>query len=317
MKPLKQTVFLALFAVALVAGVALLCLASRHPFAAAASAPLHGAFAPRDCVSAATCAPLPDAFLKINQFYVLFTYPIVPHQDPSGTFIVGLDALAEIIEAHTRTDAANKVETVTLAGHSITFTDGKQTAEVDGKPVALPVTALWDTPSGKMVVPLSPILAAFHIQSHWDATHKILALQNKMFLTRITAAPDILSLIWKTQGPELSDFERSDLVPMGMKWLPARPFDRGLDLTVQNVSGKTIPRDHNHVDFIEAKYGIPGYKSLQYSAGAEGARGWNVPPIIQPPLPKNASRTATQYGVGVSKDSYSLYVLAWLLVTGK
>ena len=159
MKPPKLTVFLALLAAVL---ALLIGLAYRH-LSAAPSTPLHGAFAPRDCVSAATCSPPPDAFLKINQFYVLFTYPIVPHRDPSGTFIVGLDALAKMMEVHTRHDALRKKETILRAGHSITFTDGAATADVDGKPVALSVTALWDAPSGKMIVPLSPILAAFHV----------------------------------------------------------------------------------------------------------------------------------------------------------
>ena len=318
MKPLKQTVFLAVLAVALVAGVVLLCLAFRHPSAAAASAPLHGAFAPRDCVSAATCSPPPDAFLKINQFYVLFTYPIVPHQDPSGTFIVGLDALAKMMEAHTRHDALRKKETILRAGHSITFTDGVATADVDGKPVALAVTALWDTPSGKMIVPLSPILATFHIPSHWDATHKILTLQNKTFLTTLTDDPDTLSLIWRSQGVSLSDLKWNDLVPTVMKWFPIHSADPGFDLTVQNVSGKTIPRGRHHIDFVHATFGSAGFHSMRYGASAEGAQGpfGFGPPILLPPLSPGASRTLTDDSVEISdKSRYTLCILAWLLVT--
>ena len=311
MKPLKQMLAVALLTVG---AALLLLLAPRNPFPAP-SAPLHGAFAPRDCVSAATCTPAPDAFLKVNEFYVLFTYPIVPHLDQSGTFVVGLDALAEIMEAHTQTSAANKTETVTLSGHSITFRDRASTATVDGKSVTLPVTALWDVVSGKMIVPLSPILTAFHIRSRWDAKNKIMALQNKAFLTTITADPDTLNQIWKTQGSNLSDPERERLVPTGMKWFPVHSFDRGFDLTVKNISGKTIPRDRNHIDFVEANFGIAGNQTLQYGASAEGTRGLDLPPTIQSPLPKDASRTASHYGVEISKESYSLYVLAWLLVT--
>ncbi len=320
MKPLKQTAFLALLAVALVAGVVLLCLAFRHPSAAAASAPLHGAFAPRDCVSAATCSPPPDAFLKINQFYVLFTYPIVPHRDPSGTFIVGLDALAKIMEAHTQTSVADKAETLTFSGHSITFTDGASTAEADGKPVALPVTALWDTPSGKMVVPLSPILATFHIPSHWDATHKILTLQDKAFLTTLTNDPDTLNLVWRSQGMELSDLNRNDIVPTAMKWFPIHHSDPDFTLTVQNVSGKTIPRGCQHINLIYGIYGRGGYPITQYGANVEGADGpfGLGTPILLPPLPAGASRTITDGAMQISdKHSYTLCALAWLVVTGK
>ena len=300
--------------------VLLLLLAFRHPFAAAASAPLHGAFAPRDCVSATTCSPPPDAFLKINQFYVLFTYPIVPHRDPSGTFIVGLDALAKIMEAHTRTDAANKTETLFLPSHSITFVDGASTATVDGKPVALPVTALWDTPSGKMIVPLSPILAAFHIPSHWDATHKILTLQDKAFLTTLTNDPDTLNLVWRSQGMELSDLKRNDIMPTSMKWFPVRSSSSNFDLTVQNVSGKTIPRGRQHINLIYGIYGNGGYPITQYAAKVEGAAGpfGLGTPILLPPLPAGASRTVTQGPVeSLVGSRYTLCVLAWLVVTGK
>ena len=320
MKPLKQTAFLALLAVALVAGVVLLCLAFRHPSAAAASAPLHGAFAPRDCVSAATCSPPPDAFLKINQFYVLFTYPIVPHRDPSGTFIVGLDALANMMEAHTRTNAASKTATLFLPSHSITFADGAATADVDGKPVALPVTALWDTPSGKMIVPLSPILAAFHVQSQWDPTHRILTLHDKTFLTTLTTNSDALDLVWRTQAPRPSDYNRNDIVPTAMKWFPIHHSDPDFTLTVQNVSGKTIPRGCQHINLIYGIYGRGGYPITQYGANVEGADGpfGLGTPILLPPLPAGASRTITDGAMQISdKHSYTLCALAWLVVTGK
>lgn len=301
-----------------ISGVLLLLLAFRHPFAAAASAPLHGAFAPRDCVSAATCSPPPDAFLKINQFYVLFTYPIVPHRDPSGTFIVGLDALAKMMEAHTSTDAESKTETLFLPSHSITFADGASTATVDGKPLALPVTALWDTPSGKMVVPLSPILDTFHIQSQWDETHKILMLHDKTFLTTLTNDPDTLNLVWRTQAPSPSDYNRNDLVPTSMKWFPIHSSSSNFDLTVQNVSGKTIPRGRNHVDFIYGIFGSGGYPITQYGANVEGTDGpfGLGAPILLPPLRAGASRTVAQGPVESSVGSrYTLCVLAWLLVT--
>jgi len=316
MKPLKQTLLLALLTVG---AALLLLLAPRNPFPAP-SAPLHGAFAPRDCVSAATCSTPPDAFLKVNQFYVLFTYPIVPHRDPSGTFIVGLDALAKMMEAHTRHDAIRKTETVLLAGHSITFADGASTASVDGKPVALPVTALWDAPSGKMIVPLSPILAAFHIQSHWDVTHKILTLQNKTFLTTLTNDPDTLNLVWRSQGPSPSDFNRNDLVPTSVNWFPVHSSDPDFNLTVQNVSGKTIPRGRHHIDFIHASFGSSGFQTTRYAAWAEGADGpfGLGTPILLPPLGAGASRTLTDEGVEISdKSRYTLCVLAWLLVTHK
>lgn len=314
MKPLKQTILLALLAVT---SALLLLLTSRNPFAAP-SAPLHGAFAPRDCVSAATCSPAPDAFLKINEFYVLFTYPIVPHRDPSGTFIVGLDALAKIMEAHTRTDTASKAETVTLAGRSITFVDGASIATVDGKPVTLPVTALWDAPSGKMIVPLSPILQAFHIQSYWDETHKILALHNKAFLTTLTNNSDALDSVWRTQAPSPSDFNRNDLVPTSMKWFPIHSSDPDFKLTVQNVSGKTIPRGRQHINLIYGIYGMGGYPITQYGANVEGTDGpfGLGAPILLPPLGAGASRTITDGAMEISdKHSYTLCVLAWLLVT--
>ncbi len=314
MKPLKQTVFLALLAAAF---AVLLGLAYRQ-LSATPSAPLHGAFAPRDCVSAATCSPPPDAFLKINQFYVLFTYPIVPHRDPSGTFIVGLDALAKMMEAHTRHDALRKKETILRAGYSITFVDGASTATVDGKPVDLPVTALWDAPLGKMIVPLSPILAAFHIQSHWDATHKILTLRDKTFLTTLTDDPDTLNLIWRSQGVSLSDLKWNDLVPTVMKWFPIHSADPGFDLTVQNVSGKTIPRGRHHINFVHATFGSAGFHSMRYGASAEGAQGpfGFGTPILLPPLSPGASRALTDDSVEISdKSRYTLCILAWLLVT--
>lgn len=306
-----------LYAIQIVVAVALLLSTlSRCSFAVPAL--LHGALAPRDCVSVATCAPAPNAFLKINEFYVLFTYPIVPHRDPSGTFIVGLDALAEIMGAHTRTDAESKTETLFLPSHSITFADGESTATVDGKPVALPVTALWDTPSGKMIVPLSPILAAFHIQSHWDETHKILALHGKAFFPVFVTDPDILGPIWMQEGSNLTYPERGYVIPTVLKWSAVKGHSdtHNLQLTVHNVIKKTISCDHLYINFVQADFGVAGYPHLQYSAGGT-LHGWNEPRVHQPSLGSGDFRTATHEDVGTSGKSYSLYVLAWLLVTIK
>ena len=277
-----------------------------------------GAYFPRDCNSAATCTPPPDAFLKVNQFYVLFTYPIVPHLDKSGTFLVGLNAFAEMIGATVRTDRPTRSETITWRSNSVTFIDRARTAAIDGRYVPIPVPALFDQPSGKMIAPLSVILQAFHIRPRWNAKYRILALQDKSFFPVFTADPDILGPIWMQEGPDFKYPDKGYLVPTAERWLP-RPGDverRDLELTVGNVKSRTLQRDQAFINFVQADFGVGGHQELQYSAGGTLNGPPDEPRIHQPPLKNGQTRTAVNPGVGVLRQPYSLCILAWLNTRG-
>lgn len=124
--------------------------------------------------------PLPNAqsqqpvspktiFLRVNEYYIVYTNPVVPYVDPQGHLMVGLDGVKCIFTfpklKPRYPDDAYRVSLVedaklgtavfSLAGHILRFTAHSATASVDNATIAMPTAAVLV--AGHLVVPLSAL----------------------------------------------------------------------------------------------------------------------------------------------------------------
>jgi hypothetical protein len=134
-----------------------------------------------------------QAFLKMNQYYVLFTNPIVPCIDKKGNFIVGLQGFSNLLGA--KILVAGGSTTVFLGDDSIKFVRASKTAYINGKAVrmaeapqerptlqsaTLPLPEISPGgmigPATQLLVPIKILVHAFHLRSSWRAKTRTLVL---------------------------------------------------------------------------------------------------------------------------------------------
>lgn len=152
------------------------------------------------------------AFLKINQYYVVYSKPTVPYMDKSGNFMVSLQGLSFLLTfaSDAKSDASvvrvvssqsGEVATFSGAGHRITFHSGSASAQVDGHPTALPCPAFLARGSKRLLVPISVITDTYKIQSKWDPKTRVLSLQGE----GLTRGPDgdLLDAVQQNEDPHL------------------------------------------------------------------------------------------------------------------
>ena len=157
---------------------------------------------PAPTVRRPASAPPPQAFVKVNRLYFLYTYPVVPYLDKSGVLMVGLEGMGRGLfdkappgdadaaflggddYGHVTTDVAARTETLSLGGHTVTFTAGARTAQANGRGVPMAAAAVWDAPTGQMVVPALTLARCLGLAARWDPQLRTLSI----------SGPDVLTL---------------------------------------------------------------------------------------------------------------------------
>ena len=197
--------------------------------------------------SAARAVP-PQAFLKVNQFYILYTSPIVPQSTKSGDFLVGLQSAALILNAKAVTNAQATVTTVVKGPYKIQFTAGSPMALVDGKPVRLAAPAVLKQPSGQMVVPMSSLINSLHLQARWDVRRRVLALTGKNLLNNINS--DFLRDYAGLEQPYRSP---TPLIPFSADFGgPHKEARHRLIFKAQNASSRTLKQGSSYINMVNA-----------------------------------------------------------------
>lgn len=270
-----------------------------------------------------------QAFLKINQYYVLFTNPIVPCIDKNGNFIVGLQGFSSLLGA--KVLLAGGSTTVRLGDDSIKFVRASKTAYINGKAVrmaevpqerptlqsaTLPLPEISPGgmvgPATQMLVPIKILVHAFHLRSSWQAKTRTLLLERTGLALSVESSI-LVENITRFERPFLGSENfvpislalRSDTLP-SYKLLgsAAKSSDmKLLELTVKNTS---------HQDFSEGQ----AYINI-ISIGGE-SHGMPMPSVDIPNIPPAALKVgATRLDMTEINGPNSHFVscvVAWLLV---
>jgi hypothetical protein len=193
-------------------------------------------------------------FLKLNQYYVVYTHPVAPFADVHGNVIVSLRTTAELMGLTVRVGPIGPAMTVSSRGTSVTFAVGRPSAIVvrdsaPGKPTEIPVipSPAAIQPSGDIVVPIRPLIAAFSIRARFDARYRILVLSDQRMM-RAPAASATMDLEERIGAKP----DTEQLVPTSFSWTRIRvPGARPNEVRISlHDVGPTAVRDGQQAVYI-------------------------------------------------------------------
>lgn len=271
-----------------------------------------------------------QVFLKVNQYYVLFTNPIVPFVNHKGRVIVGLQGFCDLVGA--KTVATQSSTTVYFQNSIVKFFSGSETAYMNGMTVHLaeaprkcstiqyPPASLSRTlqklvrvgPATQLTVPLDVLVGFFHMQSAWQQnTHTMLITRQNLLL-------DVDSSLW---AEHIERFEvpvsQSDLIipsslsiisdplstPIVHPSIAKPPSSMTLKFVVKNASRQRLARGQVYVNI--------------FSSGGF-ASGPPVPsvdvPNIAPLGLKIGGEKAELIKISGPNVYFSSYIVSWLVV---
>ncbi len=260
--------------------------------------------------SAVSAAPR-QAFLKVNQFYILYTNPIVPQYTKNGDFLVGLQSAALILNAKAFTNAQATVTTVVKGTHKIQITAGSSMALVDGKPVHMAAPAMLKQPSGQIVVPLSALIRALHLQSRWDDRRRVLVLIGKNLMNNIPA--DSLGNI-AIEVPS----KNTALVPFSADFGgPHNAARHRLQFKAQNASSRILKKGSAYINLVNASE-LPTY--LNHWEGPYqvnyviGGVPWPPDLATYSPALKPGATWSQDIEISGPASPKTIYIAVWLAV---
>ncbi|WP_025716441.1 copper amine oxidase N-terminal domain-containing protein [Paenibacillus sp. 1-18] len=141
--------------------------------------------------------------LKVNDHYVLYTYPASPFVDQKGRLLIPLQAAEDILGGKVTYNAANKTASVDLLGRDVTATIGSPEISVNGDPVTMDTVPIMK--SNAMFLPVSILLKDTDAKMEWDPKRELLTLRHDSF----------------TESPVLINFKGQDLAQV----IDANAFD--------------------------------------------------------------------------------------------
>ncbi|MET3207329.1 UNVERIFIED_CONTAM: hypothetical protein ABIC26_000263 [Paenibacillus sp. PvR008] len=141
--------------------------------------------------------------LKVNDHYVLYTYPASPFLDKKNRLLIPLQAAGDILGGKVTYNAANKTASVDLLGRNVTAMIGSPEISVNGEPVTMDTVPIMK--SNAMFLPVSILLKDTDAKMEWDSKRGLLKLKHDSF----------------TESPVLINFKGQDLAQV----IDANAFD--------------------------------------------------------------------------------------------
>jgi len=142
-------------------------------------------------------APVPSAtrqaFLQVNGYYVLYTYPTGPHLSHRGTLLAPLPVTLELLGAHVDMSPDATSASVRFLGSDYSFTAGSSTFLYNNRRLPLPEPP-QPIPGRGLLVPLLPVLAARGVPHQWDFRWRVLRIWDWRLNTQ--ANPLWHTLMW-------------------------------------------------------------------------------------------------------------------------
>ncbi|WP_258296529.1 copper amine oxidase N-terminal domain-containing protein [Paenibacillus peoriae] len=141
--------------------------------------------------------------LKVNEHYVLYTYPASPFVDKKGRLLIPLQVAEDILGGKVTYNAASKTASVDLLDRNVTATIGSPEISVNGEPMTMDTVPIML--SNAMFLPVSILLKDTDAKMEWDPRRGLLKLRHDSF----------------TESPVLMKFKGQDLAQV----IDANAFD--------------------------------------------------------------------------------------------
>ncbi|WP_342415927.1 copper amine oxidase N-terminal domain-containing protein [Paenibacillus sp. FSL R10-2782] len=180
-------------------------------------------------LSAQSIAPSTQ-FLKINNYYVLFTTPKAPYIDKNNRFMVPLRSINDLLGGHTTYDPTSKTATIQFGSHQVKFKmDSTEIVTDSNASVMDTVPVLY---KDSIFVPLGILTTQLNIHQEWDQQNKLYSLSGKELM----------------KTPMMENVEDLDRVPVDNEHafsLLSYKLTMGeakihLTITAKNITGKKL-----------------------------------------------------------------------------
>ncbi|MGQ3478977.1 copper amine oxidase N-terminal domain-containing protein [Paenibacillus sp. TY11] len=170
-------------------------------------------------------------FLKINNYYVLFTTPKAPYIDKNNRFMVPLGSINDLLGGHTTYDPTSKTATIQFGSHQVEFKMNSTEIVTDLN------TSVMDTVpvlyKNAMFVPLGTLTTQLNIHQEWNQQNKLYTLiGNELLKTPMMENVEDLDHFKEQVDNENAFSLLSYKLTMGEKI--------HLTITAKNMTGKKI-----------------------------------------------------------------------------
>ncbi|WP_322924667.1 copper amine oxidase N-terminal domain-containing protein [Paenibacillus campi] len=118
--------------------------------------------------------------VKINQYYILFTYPTSPYVDRNNRLLVPLRSLSDLLGAKVAYDAATKQATIQLDGHQLVLTANSKTAIVDQQTKTMDTVPVQQY--NALFVPLKVMIDYLAVNGAYHAETKTIELNDPKYM---------------------------------------------------------------------------------------------------------------------------------------
>ena len=200
------------------------------------------------CPAFAATMDLP-VFLKVNQYFVLYTYPKAPYIDSQNRIMVPLRMFCwRLFGADVDFDDKTKSVTVKFSGKTLRLTIGSKAVEIDGQPVKLDTVPVFC--DGNVFVPLRALTNAFGINTVWNEQYRYIYLQDE----RIMKTQTILYMEDTTRA-EIADPDAFIPVSASLVLTQAKgnTFPKfNLKFKSRNITGHDLPEGKEDIQYYVA-----------------------------------------------------------------
>lgn len=215
--------------------------------------------------------------LKMNDYYIIYTYPKGPYIDNNNRLIIPLRSVSDLIGAVVTYDGYTKTATVTMEEHTVQVTVGSTTAIVDDQPLEMDTVAVLE--KGSMLIPARILFDSFGFKSKIDERGVVCIQDERLYTEELAKELRRGGFFYQEENGRRhgTDFFYRQLVSMDLfGWLYMKErnifqplsyriaFRKSEDddflvnnttasYQVENVSGQAVPEGHEdfHVFYYD------------------------------------------------------------------
>lgn len=134
----------------------------------------------KNAAAAASSIKEAHVYLKVNDYYVLYTAPKAPFVDQNNRLLIPLRSISELLGATVKYDGTTKTAVIQMENKTVTYQAGSKKVNVDGDEKLLDTNAVLY--QGSIFIPLSSFIQNFGIKSEWNQADKLYTLRGERFM---------------------------------------------------------------------------------------------------------------------------------------
>lgn len=173
-----------------------------------------------------TVAGETDVYLKIGDYYILYTKPAAPFLDKKHRLLVPLRSIEDLMGGSVNYDSGSKTATVNWLHHTFKLTINSTSAVVDGEPYVLDTVPILK--SGSMFLPVRLFLDQANIGHEWIEELGILHIADERVM----------------KGEAFKNFEGNDSTVGHTEAFHIQSYqvsNNRISIRATNISGDDIP----------------------------------------------------------------------------